>query len=87
MATFCVKYEKDVENAVREGLKYDNEVIIEKYINGEEITSFVLNGEVFPTVIIKAKNGEFFDYSSKYDKGGAEETSCKIRRKLTIKGK
>ncbi|MBB6715256.1 D-alanine--D-alanine ligase [Clostridium gasigenes] len=85
VATFCVKYEKDVENAVREGLKYDNEVIIEKYINGEEITSFVLNGEVFPTVIIKAKNGEFFDYSSKYDKGGAEETVVKLEESLQSK--
>lgn len=84
VATFCVKYEKDVENAVREGLKYDNEVIIEKYINGEEITSFVLNGEVFPTVTIKAKNGEFFDYSSKYDKGGAEEVVVKLEESLQI---
>lgn len=84
VATFCVKYEKDVENAVREGLKYDDEVIIEKYINGEEITSFVLNGEVFPTVTIKAKNGEFFDYSSKYDEGGAEETVVKLEENLQI---
>lgn len=84
VATFCVKYEKDVENAVREGLKYDNEVIIEKYINGEEITSFVLNGEVFPTVTIKANNGEFFDYSSKYDKGGAEETVVMLEENLQL---
>lgn len=84
VATFCVKYEKDVENAVREGLKYDNEVIIEKYINGEEITSFVLNGEVFPTVTIKANNGEFFDYSSKYDEGGAEEVVTKLEDSLQL---
>lgn len=73
VATFYVKSTEEVEICVREGLKYDNKVIIEKFINGEEITSFILNGEVFPTLIIKAKNGEFFDYSSKYDEGGAEE--------------
>lgn len=84
VATFCVKYESDVENAVREGLKYDNEVIIEKYIEGEEITSFVLNGEVFPTVTIKANNGEFFDYSSKYDEGGAEETVTMLEESLQM---
>ena len=82
LATFCVKRESDVEAAVQEGLKYDNEVIIEKYINGEEITSFILNGEVFPTVSIKAKKGEFFDYSSKYDKGGAEETPIMLEKGL-----
>lgn len=82
VATFCVKYERDVEESVREGLKYDNEVIIEKYISGEEITSFVLNGEVFPTVTIKAKKGEFFDYASKYDKGGAEEVPVMLEEGL-----
>lgn len=73
VSTFFIKDEENVENAVREGLKYDNEVMIEKYIEGEEITSFVLNGEVFPTILIKANKGEFFDYASKYDDGGANE--------------
>lgn len=73
VATFLVKNEYEVEKAVREGLKYDKEIIIEEYIDGKEITSFVLNGEVFPTVGIKSKNGEFFDYSSKYEENGAEE--------------
>ncbi len=73
VATFLVKDSSEVEKAVMEGLKYDNEVIIEKYIKGEEITSFILNREVFPTVVIKAKKGEFFDYASKYDEGGADE--------------
>ena len=44
---------------MKEALKYDKEVMIEKYIDGEEITSFILNGEVFPTVVIKANMGEF----------------------------
>ena len=82
VATFFVKNEGDVEPAVREGLKYDNEVIIEKYIKGEEIFSFVLNGEVFPTVAIRLKNSEFFDYSSKYDVDGAEERAVILEEDL-----
>ena len=85
VATFCVKYERDVEESVREGLKYDNEIIIEEYINGEEITSFVLNGEVFPTVSIKSKKGEFFDYASKYDENGAEEEIVLLEENLQEK--
>lgn len=73
IATFLIKNEDDIEGAVIEALNYDNEVIIEKYIKGEEITSFVLNGEVFPTVVIKANKREFFDYKSKYEENGAEE--------------
>lgn len=85
VATFCVKEESDVEEAVREGLKYDSEIIIEKYIKGEEITSFVLNGEVFPTVAITAKKGEFFDYSSKYDTDGADEVIVTLEESLQEK--
>ena len=82
VATFLVKHEDDIEQAVREGLKFDSEVIIEKYIKGEEITSFVLNGEVFPTIILRPKKGEFFDYKSKYDTGGAEETVINLQKDL-----
>lgn len=73
VATFLIRNENEIENAVKESLKYDKEVMIEKYIDGEEITSFILNGEVFPTVVIKANMGEFFDYKSKYKENGANE--------------
>ena len=85
VATFLVRREDEVEMAVREGLKYDNEIIIEEYINGEEITSFVLNGEVFPTVMIKSKKGEFFDYTSKYEENGAAEEVVILEEKLQEK--
>lgn len=85
VATFLVKSEENVEKAVREGLKYDTEVIIEQYIKGEEITSFVLNGEVYPTVMIKAQKGEFFDYKSKYDDNGASEEVVLLEKSLQEK--
>lgn len=74
VATFFVQEEKEVMNAVHEVLKYDSEAIIEQFVKGDEITSFVLNGEVFPTIVIHANKGEFFNYESKYhDKGASEE--------------
>lgn len=74
VATFFIKQKDDVENAVREGLIVDEFVMIEKYIPGGEFTSFVLNGEVFPTISIKS-GSEFFDYESKYslENGATEE--------------
>ena len=82
IATFFVKSSKEVESCVKEGLKYNNKIIVEKYIEGEEITSFILNGEVFPTLQIKVKNGKFFDYSSKYDESGAEEIEVYLPDKI-----
>lgn len=85
VATFLVKNKEEVENSVREGLKYDKEIIIEKYISGYEITSFILNGEVFPTVVIKANKGEFFDYTSKYNESGASEEIIFLEAELQKK--
>ncbi|WP_195244491.1 D-alanine--D-alanine ligase [Clostridium celatum] len=85
VATFLVKNKEEVENSVREGLKYDKEIIIEKYISGYEITSFILNGEVFPTVVIKANKGEFFDYTSKYNESRASEEIIFLEAELQKK--
>ena len=85
VATFLVKNKEEVENSIREGLKYDKEIIIEKYIRGYEITSFILNGEVFPTVVIKANKGEFFDYTSKYNESGASEEIIFLEAELQKK--
>ena len=66
-------------------LKYDTEAIVEQYIEGEEITSFVLNGEVFPTILIEANKGEFFNYESKYHDQGAKEEVVEFPVELQAK--
>jgi D-alanine-D-alanine ligase len=58
--------EESLAPAVEEVFKWDDEVLIEEYIKGEEITCAILNGELLPIVGIETQ-GEFFDYSSKYD--------------------
>ncbi|KMT20873.1 D-alanine--D-alanine ligase [Clostridium cylindrosporum] len=71
-ATVLIKEEKDIESAVVEALKYDTEVMIEKYIKGYEISCPVIEGKMFPIVAIEP-SGEFFDFTSKYTDGGAKE--------------
>ena len=74
VATFMIKEKSGIEDAVRQGLEVDTEVMIEQYLPGEECTSFILDGEVFPTVSIKSEQ-EFFDFEAKYssDNGAIEE--------------
>lgn len=74
VATFMIKEKAGIEDAVRQGLEVDTEVMIEQYLPGEEYTSFILDGEVFPTVSIKSEQ-EFFDFEAKYssDNGATEE--------------
>ena len=81
VATFCVRSKEELKNAVEKVLEVDEYAIIEKYISGGEYTSFVLNGEVYPTISIKA-NSDFFDYTSKYNDNGAIEEVVYLEDKL-----
>ncbi len=78
VATTIVYDESKTKGAVEIASKYDSEVMIEKYIQGEEITCPMINGELLPVISIKPKS-HFFDYSSKYDDGGAEEIIVNLK--------
>lgn len=81
VATFVVKEEKEIENCVKEGFKWDSEVMIEKFIKGDEITCPVYGDKMLPVIAIKPK-AEFFDFASKYNDGGAEEVVVELDKEL-----
>lgn len=83
VATTYVENEKELIEAVELALIYDREVIIEEYIEGEEITCPIFNGKAFPIISIKP-TGKFFDKESKYNDGGAKEQVVDYDRK-TVK--
>jgi len=60
------------EAAVREAARYDDEVMIERFIEGRELTVGVLGGETMPVGEIKPKH-EIYDYECKYTPGMATE--------------
>jgi D-alanine-D-alanine ligase len=72
IGTFIVNKPIELENIIHKALSYDSDIMIEEYIDGDEITCCVLNGDVLPIISIKA-NSIFFDYNSKYSKDGAIE--------------
>ncbi|MEC0093808.1 D-alanine--D-alanine ligase [Paenibacillus macquariensis] len=51
----------------------DQSILIERYIVGQEITCSILDGELLPVVGITSASSEWFDYSAKYEEGGADE--------------
>lgn len=81
VATFIIKEKDEVLHAVEEGFKWDSEVMIEKFIKGEEITCPVFADEMYPVVAIKP-NSEFFDYEAKYKDGGADEFVINLEEEL-----
>lgn len=68
----------EFRNALDEAFKYDDEVLVEKFIDGNEYTVGVIGPsdapQVLPVTHIKAEAGKFYDYKSKYGKGGSTHT-------------
>jgi D-alanine-D-alanine ligase len=61
-----------LEAALQLAHRYDDEVMIEKFVAGREFTVGILDGQALPVGEIIAP-GEVFDYQSKYQVGGARE--------------
>jgi D-alanine-D-alanine ligase len=67
-----VKKREDFETAVQEAWRYDDEVMIEKFIPGRELTVGILVDTAFPVGEIKPVH-EIYDYECKYTAGMAAE--------------
>jgi len=80
VATTLVRNADGIQPAVEEALKYDSEVMIEEYIKGDEISTPIIDGEIYPTMAIKPK-GEFFDIKAKYE-GEVEEFVIELNSPL-----
>lgn len=66
-----VQKEQDLEKAVKLAFESDDEVLIEAFIDGREMTIAVLGEEALKVVEIKPKSG-WYDYQNKYTKGATE---------------
>jgi len=81
VATNIIKRKEDIEEAVALAFKYDKEVMIEKYLQGDEITCCVLDGKLISVISIKP-HAEFFDYTAKYSDGGTDEVIVELEENL-----
>ncbi len=58
----------DIEEAIKLAAIYSDNVLIEEYIEGKEITVGIVGDEVLPVIEIITEDG-FYDYQHKYTKG------------------
>ena len=82
-----VKKKEDLTKAINSALQHDNNVLIEQFIDGIEISSGVYTNQnnilALPITEIVTEN-EFFDYQAKYEGKSQEITPARISKKLTI---
>lgn len=67
-----VKRPEDLEGAIREAFRHDDEVMVEQFIAGRELTVGVLGDKALPVGEIIPKH-EIYDYECKYTAGMAIE--------------
>jgi D-alanine-D-alanine ligase len=75
-----VKKRDELEPAIAEAAKYDDELLIEKFVPGRELTIGILGDQSLPILEIIPKGG-FYDFTNKYpflnpQAGGAAEHIC-----------
>ncbi|MCD6161379.1 MAG: D-alanine--D-alanine ligase [candidate division Zixibacteria bacterium] len=63
-----VKAKDDIVEAIAKGFKYDNRLLVEKYIPGREVTVGILGNQILPLAECVPESG-FYDYEHKYTDG------------------
>jgi D-alanine-D-alanine ligase len=80
-----VKKREDLAGAIEEASKYDDEVMIERFVPGRELTVGILGDVALPVGEIISKH-EIYDYECKYTAGMArEEFPAKLSKEATEK--
>ena len=77
---YIVKEEAQAAPAILGAAEYDNPLLIEEYIAGEELTVGIVGAQALPIIMIKPKEG-FYDFKNKYpflnpQAGGGAEHYC-----------
>jgi D-alanine-D-alanine ligase len=65
--------QEEYEAALQEAFRYEEEILLEEYIEGREFSVGVMDGKALPVIEIAPVEG-FYDYKNKYKAGSAVET-------------
>lgn len=72
VGTSIVHGRDEYEQALETAFKFENRVLVEKYVKGRELTVGVIDGKAMPVIEIIPKSG-WYDYKNKYQAGLTEE--------------
>lgn len=86
-----VQTPEELGPALSLAFKHGNQVMVESFIEGRELTVAVLQGEILPVVEIVASHG-LFDYDCKYTKGKSDyfcpaELTTEVLSKIQLQAK
>lgn len=67
VGVLIIKSKDELEKAFEEDFHLDDTLLVEKYIDGRELTQAVLDGVALPPVEIIPEGGDWYDYENKYN--------------------
>lgn len=73
IGVYIVKNQEEYSTALEAAFSYEEEVVVEEFIQGTEYTVAVVDGKAYPVVQIVPCEG-FYDYENKYKPGAVKET-------------
>lgn len=68
-----VREGRDLDSAIALAARYDDEVMVERFVSGRELTVGILEDNPLAVGEITPRLSAVFDYASKYQPGGADE--------------
>ena len=71
IGTSIVTNKRNLRSACREAVRFDQQVLLERFIVGREITTGIVNGKALPVIEIIPREG-FYNYRSKYTPGSTD---------------
>lgn len=71
IGTSIVTNKRNLRSACREAVRFDQQVLLERFIVGREITTGIVNGKALPVIEIIPREG-FYNYRSKYTSGSTD---------------
>lgn len=78
-----VRAPEELAAAVAEAFRYDDEVMVERFVPGRELTVGIVGDDVLPTIeIVPVK--ELYDYECKYTPGMAQEFVAELSPELAV---
>ena len=86
IGVYIVKDQEEYMKALDAAFVYEEEIVVEEFIQGTEYTVAVVDGKAYPVVQIVPCQG-FYDYENKYKPGAVKETcpapiSSELTRRL-----
>lgn len=85
VGVYITRNQEEYEEALDNAYSYEDEVVVEEYIEGREFSVAVVDKEAYPVIEIAPLQG-FYDYKNKYQAGSTIETCpAELSSELTEK--